>query len=102
MEVQIYSKSLFLFILELYVGIVYVKIFEVVFTLKNMKRLGPEAVKLKKKKKDYLKTKNHGFTKRQTEANTGRFTRTTVGDNILLRVFQFNLDGRLPNKSNFQ
>lgn len=65
-----------------------------------MKRLGPEAVKLKKK--DYLKKKNHGFTKRQTEANTGRFNRTTAGDNILLRVFQFNLDGRLPNKSKFQ
>lgn len=48
-----------------------------------MKRLGPKAIILKKKKKKVnLKEKvNHGFTNHQAEVNTGGFSRTTVGCN---------------------
>lgn len=65
-----------------------------------MNRLGPEVIKLEKKL--ILKKNCHGFTNCQAETKTGGFSRTTVGCNTLLRVFQLNLDGRLPNKSYFQ
>lgn len=42
---------------------------------KNIKRLSPEVIKLKKK--------NRGFTNYWAEANTGGFSRTTVGYNTL-------------------
>lgn len=45
-----------------------------------MKRLGPEAIILKKKI-DLKEKVNHGFTNHQAEANTGGFSRTTAGCN---------------------